>query len=225
MKKALTVLAVLVFLLGAADGWARSEEATRRNNLGTELLRQERMEEAIAAFRMALELDPDYATARLNLGYTYDRQGQIEEAMAEYRKVTELDPGNLLAHNNLGVLHDKRGSYDEAIAEFETVLRLDPSHAVALKNLENAKRNKGIMQERQERLAQARKEAEANPTDPSASFNLARLYAASGEKDQAIEWLARALALGLTEFALLKDDPAFKTLRDDPRFMQFLERR
>ena len=54
---------------------------------------------------------------------------------------------------------------------------------------------------------------------------LARLCAHCDDKDRAIEWLAKALALGFDEFTLLKHDPALKALRDDPRFMRFLEGR
>lgn len=221
----LVLFTLLVSMLGTADAQAGSNEAIKRNNFGAELLQQGRPEEAITEFQRAVEVDPEYAAAHLNLGYAYDRQGQIEEAVAEYRKAIELEPGNVFAHNNLGVLYNKKGLYDEAIAEFEKALRLDPVNATVLRNLENAKKNKATVQEREKRFAQAWKEVEARPNDLKASYNLARLYALYGEKDQALEWVARALELGFDDFAFLKADPALAGLRGDPRFTRFLEGR
>lgn len=221
----LAILATLVVLAGTAEVQARSDEAIKRNNFGVELLKQDRLAEAAEEFRRAVELEPDYAPTRLNLAYIYDRQGRIEEAITEYRKAITLEPTNLLAHNNLGVLYDKQSRYEEAMGEFQEALKIDPSDATALKNLENAKRNRGIVQEREERLGQARKEVQAHPDNPRASYNLARLYATFDEKDQAVEWLSRALELGFNDFTLLKHDPALESLKGDPRYMRFLEGR
>lgn len=224
-RRMLAFVTVLAILLGAADVQARSNEAIRRNNFGAELQKQGRLEEAVTQFQTAIELDPGYAAARLNLGFLYDRMGRIEEAIAQYQKVIELDPGSLLARNNLGVLYDKTGRYDEAIAEFEQVLRIDASDATALKNLEIARKNKGVVQEREQHFVQARKEVEARPTDPRASYNLGRLYAHYDDKDRAFEWLGKALALGFDDFTLLKHDPALAGIRNDPRFTRLLEGR
>src|SRR3990172_1554766 len=96
-RRTLTAAVILAILLAAPEAQPRSDEAIKRNNFGTGLLKQERLEEAVTEFQRAVELDPEYTAARLNLGYLYDRLGRLEEAMAEYRKVIELDPGNLLA--------------------------------------------------------------------------------------------------------------------------------
>lgn len=221
----LIFIALWVSMLGVPAVHAASDEAVQRNNLGASLLQQGKMEEAIAEFRKAVTLDPKYTGAQLNLAYAYDRQGRIAEALAQYQTVIALEPENLFAQNNLGVLYDKQGRYDEAIAAFEQVLQIDPSNATALRNLENAKRNNGIVQEREERFAQARKEVEARPEDPRAAYNLGRLHASFDEKDQALEWIAKALELGFDDFKFLKDDPALASLRDDPRFTGLLEGR
>ncbi len=221
----LIFIALWVSMLGVPAVHAGSDEAVQRNNLGASLLQQGKMEEAIAEFRKAVTLDPKYTGAQLNLAYAYDRQGRIAEALAQYQTVIALEPENLFAQNNLGVLYDKQGRYDEAIAAFEQVLQIDPSNATALQNLENAKRSNGIVQEREERFAQARKEVEARPDDPRAAYNLGRLHASFDEKDQALEWLAKALELGFDDLKFLKDDPALASLRDDPRFTGLLEGR
>lgn len=224
-KLPLFLFALCVAMLGGPDVHAASDEAVQRNNLGASLLEQGKADEAIAELRKAVALDPKYTAAQLNLAYAYDGQGRIEEALAQYQTVIELEPENLFAHNNLGVLYDKQGRYDEAIAAFERVLQIDASNATALQNLENAKRNNGIVQEREERFAQAQKEVEARPDDPKAAYNLARVHASFGEKDQALEWLAKALDLGFEDLKFMADDPALVGLRHDPNFTMLLEGR
>jgi superkiller protein 3 len=221
----LAILATLVVLLGAGHALATSEEAIRRNNVGADLLRQGRLDEAIAELRRAVEVDPNYAVAQFNLAYAYERRDRIDEAIAQYRKALEIEPKNLLGHNNLGVLYDKKGLYDEAIAEFEQALRIDPSNATARGNLENAKKSKDIFQEREARIAEARKEVEARPKDPAAAYNLARLYASLDKKGEAFEWLAKAMQLGFNDLAFLREDPAMAGIRNDPRLNQLLEGR
>jgi len=124
-RPTLTLLALCVLTLGPLDLQAGSDEAVQRNNLGASLLQQGKLEEAIAEFRKAVELDPKYTAAHLHLGYAYDRKGQVDEAIAQYRRVIELEPGSVIAHTNLGVLYDRKGLYDEAIGEFEHALRID----------------------------------------------------------------------------------------------------
>lgn|GEM_PF-533130 len=225
MMKRLVPLAAIVLVLAAAPiVQARTEEAVRRNNFGAELLRQGKVAEAVAEFRQAVTLDPGYAPAWRNLGFALDKAGQVAEAVAAYQKAIEVEP-ELNAHNNLGVLYDKQGRHEQAIQEFEKALKLDPANATVRKNLETARQNQSITQERQTRIAQAQKEAEARPTDPRAAYTLARVYASFDEKDNALTWLAKALRLGFDDLEFVKTDPVLAGLRTDPRFAQVLENR
>ena len=161
----------------------------------------------------------------MNLAYTSDQLGRADEAIAQYRKALQLEPGNVLGLNNLGVLYSKQGLYDEAIATFEQALQIDPSNATVQGNLANARTDKATMREREARIADARKEAEARPNDPRAAYNLARVYAALDMKEPALEWLAKALELGFADIGFLRDDPALAGLKNDPRLTRLLEGR
>lgn len=61
---------------------AGPDEANQRNSLGRKLLKQERLGEAAAEFRKAVELLSDYFSTHLNLAYACDRQDRIEKAMS-----------------------------------------------------------------------------------------------------------------------------------------------
>jgi superkiller protein 3 len=222
-KRALAVLALLVVVVAVGHAHASSDEAIKRNNFGADLLKQGRVDEAITEFQRAVEVDPGYAAAQFNLAYAYERRDRIDDAIAQYKKALQLEPGNVLGLNNLGVLYSKQGLYDEAIATFEQALQIDPSNATVQGNLANARTDKATMQEREARIADARKEAEARPNDPRAAYNLARVYAALDMKEPALEWLAKALELGFADIGFLRDDPALAGLKNDPRLTRLLE--
>jgi tetratricopeptide (TPR) repeat protein len=50
------------------------------------------------------------------------------------------------------------------------------------------------------------------------AYRIARCHALLGEKEQALEWLQKALDLGLRNLQLLRDQEDFRALRDDDRF-------
>ena len=95
------------------------------------LERQGKLEEAIAEYRTAIRIQPDFALAHNNLGSALDRKGKRDEAIAEHRTAIRLQPDFALAHNNLGSALDRQGKREEAIAEYRTVLRLLPDNAYA----------------------------------------------------------------------------------------------
>ena len=220
--KILSTMMLFLFLLWIGPLHAESDEAAQHNREGAKLVEQGKIEEALKAFQKSVELNSNDAVSRLNLAYTYDRQGMAEKAISEYQRAIELSPSNLMAYNNLGVLYDKMGLYDEAIGEFQRVLEIDPTDANALKNLESAKKNKTVMEEREGQIAELRREVEAHPENPKALYNLGRLYAFYDEKDQALEWINKALEKGYHDMDYIKLDPALEKLRGDTRFEKML---
>jgi Flp pilus assembly protein TadD len=71
------------------------------NNLGYNLLLQNKLEEAEAEFRRALELNPLSAAARNNLAVVLARRGDRDAAFAQFRLAASDDA---TAHNNLAVV-------------------------------------------------------------------------------------------------------------------------
>jgi superkiller protein 3 len=185
---------------------------------------QGKLDEAIAEFRQAVQVDPGYVVALMNLAHVYSLQGRSDEAIAEYRKVVDQQPTNILARNNLGVLYDRKGLYEEAIAEFEQILEREPTNAAALKNIDIAKQNRANVQARQQEIDRAVKDFEARPRDARAAYAVARLHAVHSQPEQALQWLTKALELGLDNVEYLTADPALARLRNDPRFPK-IERR
>jgi tetratricopeptide (TPR) repeat protein len=225
MRRVGVLLAIGLVLLGTVWGEAASRDAIKRNNLGVELFKQGKLDEAVGEFRQAVAADPGYGAAQLNLAYAYDQLGRVDEAIAAYQRAIELEPGNVTAFNNLGVLYMKKGLDDEAIQTFERGLKTDPSSAEIQKNLANVKKNREILQERETQIAEAKAQAAARPTDPKAAYNVARKYAFYRQNDRALEWLARAMDLGYDDPEGAKADAVFADVKRDPRFGEIMRKR
>ena len=224
MRYAGVLIIASFFLLGGSLAGAATNEAAKRNDRGAEMLKQGKLDEALTQFQQAVTLDPGFLVAQQNLAYAYDQLGRADEAIIAYKRAIDLDPRNAFVFNNLGVLYTKKGQNDEAIQVLEQGLKIDPTNATLQKNLENVKKNRDILQERETRIADAKKQAAARPKDPQAAFAAARICAFYGQNDQALEWLGKALELGYYDPEGAKADVAFAELKKDPRFLRIFEK-
>lgn len=91
--------------------------------------------EARAAYRQALDLDPEMADAHLNLGRLEHEAGELGKAEAHYRDAVRCAPEDPVSHFNLGVLLEDRGRPDEAILAYLQAIARDPECADAHYNL------------------------------------------------------------------------------------------
>lgn len=99
------------------------------NNLGYNLLRQGRHQEARQALERALELNPESRAARNNLGLVL--AALDAGALEAFRRTS--DPAT--AHNNLACALIEQGRFAEARRELESALAYNRNHAAALGNL------------------------------------------------------------------------------------------
>ncbi len=93
------------------------------------------VEEVIAAYQKAAEIDPTSAGALVNLGTVYFNARDWRQAEQFYRKAVEVDPEYALAHFNLGNLYDERGDRPAALQHYLAALRIHPRYADAHYNI------------------------------------------------------------------------------------------
>jgi tetratricopeptide (TPR) repeat protein len=93
------------------------------------------VEEAVAAYRRAIESNPGAPGALVNLGTIAFRMKKMKEAAAYYARALEADPEYPLAHFNLGNLHDELGLLGDARRHYLEAIRLNPRYADAYFNL------------------------------------------------------------------------------------------
>ena len=156
------------------------------------LKEQGKLDEAVACYRRALELKPDYAEAHNNLGVALKDQGKLDEAVACYRRALELKPDYAEAHNNLGNALKEQGKLDEAIACYRRALELKPDYAEAHNNLGIAFKDQGKLDEA---VACYRRALELKPDYAEAHNNLGVAFKDQGKLDEAVACYRRALEL------------------------------
>jgi tetratricopeptide (TPR) repeat protein len=89
------------------------------------------MEDAAAAYRKALVIDPDLVPAIVNLANIHYARDELIEAQALYERAIALDPDCFEAHFNLGNIHHDLGRYDGALACYREAVSLNAGYADA----------------------------------------------------------------------------------------------
>jgi tetratricopeptide (TPR) repeat protein len=107
-------------------------------NRGLALDRQGRYPEALAQYRKALELRPDYARAYYDIGVVKDEQGKKEDATSAYNHALALDQSHYMVFENLGKVLIETGRYVEAEDVLRRGLSLFPGKLEIMMNLGNA---------------------------------------------------------------------------------------
>jgi tetratricopeptide (TPR) repeat protein len=114
-------------LLRLATQVPASAEAQQR--LGMVLQLEDRLPEAEACFRTALERDPDYVEALIGLGQVEALRGEEALALKHFETAIEIDPHRPRAHFSLGRLLESLGRPDEALAEYFRALEFESNNA------------------------------------------------------------------------------------------------
>ena len=162
------------------------------NNLGNYFLQNRRLDEALAQFQIALEIDPRYAVAHNNLGAALCQNGRVDEAVAHYRKALEIEPRYAQAHNNLGIVLFQKGQMDQAIAHFQKALAIQPNNAEIYNNFGNALLEKGAADGA---IRCFQKAVAIAPDFAAAQENLGMLLFQKGRVDEAIVHFQKAAAI------------------------------
>jgi tetratricopeptide (TPR) repeat protein len=95
--------------------------AVAHANLGSALVNQGELEQALVEFREATRLEPTNADLWLQLGQLYEQMGRGEDALHSLETGLEADPGNAGILNHIGWLY----------ATAETPTLRDPAKALA----------------------------------------------------------------------------------------------
>ena len=84
-------------------------------------------EEAAAAYRKLVEMDPENATGWFNLAATLQALEKWDEAAAMFEKTLAADPNRFEAHLGLGLSRLHQGAARPALEAYERCLRLVPA--------------------------------------------------------------------------------------------------
>lgn len=142
-----------------------------------------------AAFRRAIELNPNAVMARRGYSDLLWVTGREEKGLEQIRWAEALDPLNVFVKTNVGWPLHAQGRFDEALAQYDEVLEMAPDFWLPLWNRGEVLVAKGRAREA---LEAARRLAELpGPEAAAGHFSLrAGGLAVAGEKERAMEVLA-----------------------------------
>ncbi len=180
-------------------------------------------EKALRSWERLGRLDPAarvisaYNRARI---FTY--QGKMAEADRELEEAMIAEPHHPLVKVVRARILLYEGEVEKAIEIMREVLRDNPHMEGVRPILAISLAANGRQEEaRQELTERALKMAIA---DHDMAYWTASTYALLGEKDQALEWLGRAISLGNENRHWFETDKNLITLREDPRFKELMQR-
>jgi serine/threonine-protein kinase len=179
-----------------------------------------RYAEGIAEVTRARDLDPLSVPINAFVGLIYMKARKSREAVEAARKGVDLDPNNPFAHWILARALDAQNELSESVAESEKAARLSGGGQASTAQLGCAYARIGDTAKAHKIIDQL---AELSRTKYVSPYDIAIIYTGLGEKDLALEWLEKAYeerAVRLLELP----DPAFDTLRSDPRFQDLVKR-
>jgi tetratricopeptide (TPR) repeat protein len=177
--------------------WRRAIDCTLPNaiahtDLGTILTQRGQLDEAMAEFQKALEIEPDYEHAHRNLGALLASVGRLDEGIGHLRKALEINPNYSDAHNNLGIALRDQGNIDAAIAEFRKALESNLDNTAAYNNLATVLLSLGRVDEA---VVLYRKALAIDPQMAEFHYSLAKALAKQGKLDEAAAEFDRTLAI------------------------------
>ncbi len=185
-----------------------------------------RHDEAIATIQRAQALDPYSLIINSVAGSLFLNAGRYDEAIAECRKALEIDPDFHAAHYYLGSVYLQQARSEEALSEFSKAAKIfsrvggaaqfDLASRATLA-ARSGNRKEGL------RLT-TRLAASSVPYSPNGYARIAALYASLGDADRAFSYLDKAIQLRQRNLRLFRINPAFDSLRADPRYQQVLRR-
>jgi TolB-like protein/predicted Ser/Thr protein kinase len=182
-----------------------------------------RYDEAAAQGKRALELDPLNSLVMGIYANSMIFMGRYDDAVVQGRKALRTSPNDPIAHNILWeALHLKR-QYDEALEEakaFYAALELTPVVEAMSRGYESGG-YRGAMRAAGETLAAIFQQGAY-----FAPFMIAYPYAAAGETEKALEWLAKGIEVRDQNMPYILPDHSIlqEALSGDPRFQDLMRR-
>ena len=169
--------------------------------------RTEDAEQADAASRRALELDPALAEAHASRGAALSLLGRHEEAERAFEAAIRLAPGLFEAHYFYARDAFTQGELEKAILQYEAAIRARPedyqSPLLVGQIFEDLGRTAEAQAVRRRGVRIAEEHLRLRPDDARALYMGANGLVALGETARGLEWADRALALDPEDAMLL----------------------
>lgn len=105
--------------------------AKMENALGAAYEQLKRPADAIAAYRRAVDLDPEAPETLDALGRVLLSDNQLDAALDEYKKLLAVDPDNAGTLVHIGEIERRQCKYADALATIQSAQKIDPENLEA----------------------------------------------------------------------------------------------
>jgi serine/threonine protein kinase/Flp pilus assembly protein TadD len=186
------------------------------------LVQQQRFKEADREIKKAYELEPTYIIA-CNLGRIHYFSRKNDEAQKDYEAAMRLKGDFRKVYRDRGFLFAEMGNLTRALDELKRSEGLSEhgNDLIAAKAYAYAK--SGRTTEDRSRALSLLKELEKWDGNKSLAYEIATIYAALRDKENAFKWLRTAFDKKSPWRAYIYVDPKLDRIREDPRFQPFLK--
>jgi tetratricopeptide (TPR) repeat protein len=141
-----------------------------------------RVDEAIQAYKNAIELSPQQVSVWNNLGHLYRKLNRHEEALGAFQKAIEQNDSDAQAWNGLGNLYQETGKNDDAIYAYLKAVDFSPDHAPSWSSLGTIYLDNGQLEDA---LAAFEKAVDIDPIATNTWLGLAKIYQQQGDDEKA----------------------------------------
>jgi TolB-like protein/Tfp pilus assembly protein PilF len=181
-----------------------------------DILRQN--DEARLHINIAMELDPFwFLYHRLSAYYYYD-EGKFKESLDEFHILQEINPDDPGAYWGPFSIYVMQGEDLKAVEALQKCMLLDSSTAKYKDVVKEVYSKSGI-----NGLLNFLIELEFNKPIPS-SYSFARWYAMLEKKEEALDWLEKALEENNNSILYINNRPDFNVLHSEPRFQAMIKK-
>jgi serine/threonine protein kinase len=189
--------------------------------LGYWYLARGRCQDAIAAMRRAVELDPLSAALTYGLGNVYYWARDFDAAMKTLKDAIELDPALVTAHQVLALLYAQKGMHREAFAQLErSVIQRQPGDRD-----QTAWAMVCAVTGRVGEARQALSDLKGRDTPRYAiAPGCASVHAALGEYDESMKLLEECYQERTSSLVFLSHHPSYDGMYGHPGFIDLLRR-
>jgi len=200
----------------------------------------------IEKYKKAIKINPNNDSAYNNWGYTLgeladikekkeEKEGLYNKAIEKYQKAIGINPKFDKAYYNWGttleeladIKEEKEDLYNKAIEKYQKAIGINPKFdkvyddlgyvLMQLAKLKQGKEKKDLLNEAEEKLIKF-------DELKGKCYNLACVYALTGEKDKAFYYLEKTLINGERDFNYVENDEDFDNLREEPEYKRLKEK-
>ena len=180
-----------------------------------------RMQESVQEVQRARDLAPLDLIVNIDLCQKLVFARRYDEALAQCKANLDLDPSSPHSVGLLGAVYTAKGMESEAASAFLRSLELGGASPAMITALKTGQKKSGLSGFWKAWLQFQRARIAAGKEDP---MLVARLYSRARDTDKALTWLEKAFEARCYGIIHLGVNPAFDSLRSDPRFASLLRR-